>query len=64
MHFTRRGPSVTIGSDHKPGLFRRMRALADVDRPAQAGDFLTLDLAATLTLLIDTRSITHLEVPA
>jgi cytochrome c biogenesis protein CcdA/glutaredoxin len=50
-HWTPRGPSLTIGREHKPGLFRRMRTLADPDRslPATLGG--TAVLAAGVSLL-------------
>ena len=50
-HFTTAGPSVTIGADHKPGLFRKMRRLADMDRslPATLGG--TAILAVGVSLL-------------
>ncbi len=49
-HFTARGPSVTIGSEHKPGLFRRMRRLADLDRslPATLGGTAVLAVGVSL----------------
>ena len=31
-HWTTRGPSLTISAHHKPGLYHRMRGLADPDR--------------------------------
>jgi len=50
-HFTTAGPSVTIGAEHKPGLFRTMRRLADMDRslPATLGG--TAILAVGVSLL-------------
>ena len=49
-HWTTRGPSVTIGTDHKPGLFRRMRRLADLDRslPAVLGGTAVLAVGVSL----------------
>ena len=50
-HWTTAGPSVTIGDEHKPGIFRRMRRLADPDRslPATLGG--TAALAVGVSLL-------------
>ncbi len=50
-HWTTRGPSVTIAAGSKPGLFRRMRRLADTDRslPATLGG--TVVLATGVSLL-------------
>ncbi|MFW2334671.1 hypothetical protein [Ilumatobacter sp.] len=50
-HWTTRGPSVTIAAGAKPGLFRRMRRLADTDRslPATLGG--TVVLATGVSLL-------------
>jgi cytochrome c biogenesis protein CcdA len=50
-HFTSRGPSVTIGAEHKPGLFRKMRRLADVDRSLPAALGGTAVLAVGVSLL-------------
>lgn len=49
-HFTTAGPSVTIGAEHKPGLFRRMRRLADMDRslPATLGGTALLAVGVSL----------------
>lgn len=49
-HFTTRGPSVTIGAEHKPGLFRKMRRLADMDRslPATLGGTAVLAVGVSL----------------
>lgn len=49
-HFTTRGPSVTIGAEHKPGLFARMRGLADMDRslPATLGGTAVLAVGVSL----------------
>ena len=49
-HFTTRGPSVTIATDRKPGLFRRMRRLADLDRslPATLGGTAVLAVGVSL----------------
>jgi cytochrome c biogenesis protein CcdA/glutaredoxin len=50
-HFTTKGPSITIGAEHKPGLFKKMRRLADVEHslPATLGS--TAVLAAGVSLL-------------
>ncbi len=50
-YVTARGPSVSIPAERKPGLYRRMRALADVDRslPTVLGG--TVLLAAGVSLL-------------
>jgi cytochrome c biogenesis protein CcdA/glutaredoxin len=50
-HWTSRGPSVTIGATHKPGLFRRMRGLADLDRSLPATLAGTAVLAVGVSLL-------------
>ena len=49
-HFTTKGPSVTIGAEHKPGLFRRMRGLAELDRslPAVLGGTAVLAVGVSL----------------
>lgn len=49
-HFTASGPSVTIGAEHKPGLFARMRRLADMDRslPATLGGTAVLAVGVSL----------------
>lgn len=49
-HWTTRGPSITIGAEHKPGLFRRMRRLADMDRslPATLGGTAVLAIGVSL----------------
>lgn len=49
-HFTTRGPSVTIGAEHKPGLFQKMRRLADMDRslPATLGGTAVLAVGVSL----------------
>ncbi len=50
-HWTSKGPSVTIASERKPGIFRRMRTLADPNRslPATLGG--TAMLAVGVSLL-------------
>lgn len=50
-HFTTAGPSVTIGADRKPGLFRKMRRLADMDRSLAATLGGTAVLAVGVSLL-------------
>jgi cytochrome c biogenesis protein CcdA/glutaredoxin len=50
-HFTTAGPSVTIGAEHKPGLFRKMRRLADMDRSLAAALGGTAVLAVGVSLL-------------
>lgn len=49
-HWTTKGPSVTIGAEHKPGIFRRMRRLADPDRslPATLGGTAVLAVGVSL----------------
>jgi cytochrome c biogenesis protein CcdA/glutaredoxin len=49
-HWTTKGPSVTIGSEHKPGLFAKMRSLADTDRslPATLGGTAVLAVGVSL----------------
>ncbi len=49
-HWTSRGPSVTIGAAHKPGLFQRMRRLGDLDRslPATLGGTAVLAVGVSL----------------
>jgi cytochrome c biogenesis protein CcdA/glutaredoxin len=49
-HWTTAGPSVTIGAEHKPGIFRRMRRLADPDRslPATLGGTAVLAVGVSL----------------
>lgn len=49
-HFTTRGPSVTIAAERKPGLFQRMRRLADPDRsvPAVMGGTALLAVGVSL----------------
>ena len=49
-HWTTKGPSVTIGSEHKPGLFAKMRRLADMDRslPATLGGTAVLAVGVSL----------------
>lgn len=49
-HWTTKGPSVTIGSEHKPGLFAKMRRLADTDRslPATLGGTAVLAVGVSL----------------
>ena len=49
-HFTSRGPSVTIPAGAKPGLFQRMRRLADPDRsvPAVMGSTALLAVGVSL----------------
>ena len=49
-YWTTAGPSVTIGAEHKPGLFQRMRRLADVDRslPATLGGTAVLAVGVSL----------------
>lgn len=49
-HFTSEGPSVTIGDEHKPGLFASMRRLADMDRslPATLGGTAVLAVGVSL----------------
>lgn len=49
-YWTQRGPSVTIGAEHKPGLFRRMRSLADAERslPATLGGTAVLAVGVSL----------------
>jgi glutaredoxin len=50
-HWTSKGPSVTIAAERKPGIFRRMRTLADPNRslPATLGG--TAILAVGVSLL-------------
>ncbi len=50
-HWTSKGPSVTIPAERKPGIFRRMRTLADPNRslPATLGG--TAMLAVGVSLL-------------
>jgi glutaredoxin len=50
-HWTTRGPSVTIGAEHKPGLFREMRRLADMERSLPAALGGTAVLAVGVSLL-------------
>ena len=49
-HWTSKGPSVTIAADRKPGLFRRMRTLADPNRslPATLGGTAVLAVGVSL----------------
>lgn len=49
-HWTTKGPSVTIGAEHKPGLFKKMRKLADMDRslPATLGGTAVLAVGVSL----------------
>ncbi len=49
-HWTSGGPSVTIPAERKPGLFRRMRRLADTDRslPATLGGTAVLAVGVSL----------------
>ena len=49
-HWTTKGPSVAIGAEHKPGLFRRMRRLADMDRslPGTLGGTAVLAVGVSL----------------
>lgn len=49
-HWTTKGPSVTIGSEHKPGLFARMRRLADMERslPGTLGGTAVLAVGVSL----------------
>ena len=49
-HWTTRGPSVTLAAGSKPGIFRRMRALADPDRslPATLGGTAVLAVGVSL----------------
>lgn len=49
-HWTTRGPSITIGAEHKPGLFAKMRRLADMDRslPATLGGTAVLAVGVSL----------------
>ena len=49
-HWTTKGPSVTIGSEHKPGLFAKMRRLADMDRslPGTLGGTAVLAVGVSL----------------
>ena len=49
-HWTAKGPSVTIGSEHKPGLFARMRHLADLEQtlPATLGGTALLAVGVSL----------------
>ena len=49
-HWTSRGPSVTISSARKPGIFRRMRSLADPNRslPATLGGTVVLAVGVSL----------------
>ena len=51
-HWTTKGPSVTIGDEHKPGLFAKMRGLADMERslPGTLGG--TAVLAVGVSLLV------------
>lgn len=50
-HWTSRGPSVTIGPRHKPGIFQKMRRLADIDRSLAATLGGTAVLAIGVSLL-------------
>lgn len=50
-HWTTAGPSITIGAEHKPGLFRKMRRLADMDRSLPAALGGTAVLAVGVSLL-------------
>ena len=50
-HFTTRGPSITIGAEHKPRLFARMRRLADMERSLPAALGGTAVLAVGVSLL-------------
>ena len=49
-HWTSSGPSVTIPADRKPGIFRRMRTLADPNRslPATLGGTALLAVGVSL----------------
>ena len=49
-HWTSKGPSVTIAADRKPGIFRRMRVLADPNRslPATLGGTAVLAVGVSL----------------
>jgi glutaredoxin len=49
-HWTSHGPSVTISAERKPGLFRRMRRLADPDRslPTTLGGTAVLAVGVSL----------------
>lgn len=49
-HFTTSGPSVSIGAEHKPGLFQKMRKLADIDQslPAILGGTAVLAVGVSL----------------
>jgi cytochrome c biogenesis protein CcdA/glutaredoxin len=49
-HFTSRGPSVTIPDERKPGIYRRMRRLADMERslPATLGGTALLAVGVSL----------------
>lgn len=50
-HLTHRGPSVTIPSARKPGLYQRMRSLARTDRSLPAVLGATVALAVGVSLL-------------
>ncbi|MGF1598334.1 MAG: hypothetical protein ACFCVK_15605 [Acidimicrobiales bacterium] len=50
-HWTTRGPSVTIAAGRKPGIFRRMRALADPNQSLSATLGGTALLAVGVSLL-------------
>ena len=50
-HWTPHGPSVTIGARHKPGLFQKMRGLADIDQSIAATLGGTALLAVGVSLL-------------
>lgn len=49
-HWTTKGPSVTIGAEHKPGMFASMRRLADLEQtlPATLGGTAVLAVGVSL----------------
>ena len=50
-HWTSKGPSVTIAAERKPGIFRRMRALADPNQSLRATLAGTAVLAVGVSLM-------------
>jgi glutaredoxin len=50
-HWTSKGPSVTLPAERKPGIFRRMRALADPNQSLRATLAGTAVLAVGVSLL-------------
>jgi len=50
-HWTSKGPSVTLPAERKPGIFRRMRALADPNQSLRATLTGTVVLAVGVSLL-------------